>query len=306
MHRIKILIILLILSVSLNAQRFTNTDSLKRYVDRYINNSAVNAFQNLRLNTALKAIIDEIDSVQASVQGGVRVLDTLYKLNDTSLVFRIKGVSYRIPICGCSSSTGSPSLSILTNPTSQSVTEGASASFTASATGGTTPYTHQWQKGTTNITGATSGTYTISSTVLADAGNYRDIITDAAAASVSSAAATLTVNAVVTSPTVTYGYSSTDPFVNNTTAPVISSPVTITVTHNADIVFSLPAAAADKFWVVKVPVAESNKISWYHNTDNSGPIPGDVVRAWTVGGFRYYASVAEFVLTYTDSIQLKQ
>lgn len=215
----------------------------------------------------------------------------------------------------CDTSTGyvppppAPSLSILTNPSSTTVTEGSSASFTASATGGSTPYSHQWQKGTTNISGAISGTYTINSTVPVDAGTYRDLITDAASASVTSTAATLTVNAVVAAPAVTYGYSSTDPFVNNTTAPTIGNAATTTITNNADISISFPASAVDKFIVFKVPSTQSIKVTWYSTDLNNGTIPDAAFRApFTVSGFTYYVTrdAAGFAFDYNVPIQLKQ
>ncbi len=105
---------------------------------------------------------------------------------------------------------------------------------------------------------------------------------------------------------VVYGYQLADPYVNDTTAPAVGSPQTINIQRNANIVFSLPAAAADKYWVVKVPAAESAKITWYHNINNNGTVGDAVVRAaFTVAGFTYYVTRAPFVLTVTDTIQLR-
>lgn len=69
---------------------------------------------------------------------------------------------------------------ILTNPVSQTVARGSSVTFTASASGYPAP-TIQWQQSTngvtyTNISGATSSTYTIGSTTAGENGyRYRDI-----------------------------------------------------------------------------------------------------------------------------------
>ncbi len=81
---------------------------------------------------------------------------------------------------------------VTTQPLSQTVTAGTSVTFTAAASGNPTP-TYQWQKGGVNISGATSATYTIASTMLSDAGNYTVIVTNSVS-SVTSSAATLTVN----------------------------------------------------------------------------------------------------------------
>ena len=81
--------------------------------------------------------------------------------------------------------------SILTPPQSLTVNSGASASFSVTATG-TAPLTYQWVKGTANITGATSSTYTIPSVSASDAASY-SVVVGNAAGSVTSASATLTV-----------------------------------------------------------------------------------------------------------------
>lgn len=80
---------------------------------------------------------------------------------------------------------------ITTNPQSQTVTAGASVTFTAAASGTPAP-TFQWKKGTSNITGATSSTLTLSNIQLADAGSYTVVATNSAN-SATSAAAVLTV-----------------------------------------------------------------------------------------------------------------
>lgn len=81
---------------------------------------------------------------------------------------------------------------ITTQPVSQTVTAGASVTFSVVATGTPAP-TYQWSKGGTAISGATSASYTISSTTTADAGNYTVTVTNNAG-SVTSNTATLTVN----------------------------------------------------------------------------------------------------------------
>lgn len=81
---------------------------------------------------------------------------------------------------------------ILTNPASQTVNYASPATFTVLATGIPDP-TYQWQHAGTNLPGATSSALTIASATLADAGSYAVIVTTSSG-TVTSAAATLTVN----------------------------------------------------------------------------------------------------------------
>jgi hypothetical protein len=94
-----------------------------------------------------------------------------------------------------------PTSSVTTQPTDQTVTYGAnSVSFTATANGSPAPGV-QWQvntgSGFTNITGANSGTLTINNPAVADSGKqYRAVFTNTCNGTntVTSNAATLTVN----------------------------------------------------------------------------------------------------------------
>ena len=87
---------------------------------------------------------------------------------------------------------------ITTQPASSSVTAGNSASFSvvASSEG---VLTYQWKKDGTDVAGATAATYAISSTATTSAGSYTVVVSNFLG-SVTSSAATLTVNAVVVTP----------------------------------------------------------------------------------------------------------
>lgn len=61
MKKLLFLIMLMMGTATVKAQ-FPTTDSLERFINRYIRNSAVEAFQNLRLNTALIGMTKFIDS----------------------------------------------------------------------------------------------------------------------------------------------------------------------------------------------------------------------------------------------------
>ncbi len=90
---------------------------------------------------------------------------------------------------------------ITTQPASQTVSVGASVTFTAAANGTPTP-TYQWQKNGANISGATSASYTIASVATGNAGTYTMVATNSAGSATSSGAV-LTVNAVTVAPTIT-------------------------------------------------------------------------------------------------------
>ena len=116
---------------------------------------------------------------------------------------------------------------ITTAPVSQTVTAGATATFTVVA-GGTAPLGYQWQKNGANIAGASSASYTTPATATTDSGSTFDVVVTNTAGTVTSAAATLTVNPAVaptitTAPvnqTVTVGQTATFTVVAAGTAPL--------------------------------------------------------------------------------------
>ncbi|MGP0019252.1 MAG: hypothetical protein ACLPHP_11830 [Candidatus Sulfotelmatobacter sp.] len=81
---------------------------------------------------------------------------------------------------------------ITVQPANQSVTVGATATFTVAAAG-TAPLSYQWQKGTTNISGATSASYTTPATALTDNGSQFDVVVSNSLGNATSNPATLTV-----------------------------------------------------------------------------------------------------------------
>jgi glucose/arabinose dehydrogenase len=81
--------------------------------------------------------------------------------------------------------------SITTQPSSRTVAVGQQATFSVNATG-TQPLSYQWQRGTTNITGATSSNYALTAQGADNGATFRVVVTNAFGA-VTSNAATLTV-----------------------------------------------------------------------------------------------------------------
>jgi len=89
---------------------------------------------------------------------------------------------------------------ITTQPVSQSVVAGSTVTLSVLANGSGT-ISYQWQKNATSISGATSSTYTISSTSVSDSANYSVVVTNSFG-SVTSTVSTLTVTSAVISPSV--------------------------------------------------------------------------------------------------------
>jgi hypothetical protein len=82
---------------------------------------------------------------------------------------------------------------ITTPPASQTMTAGQTATFTVVAAG-TAPMVYQWRKNAVNITGATSASYTTPATTTSDSGSTFAVVVTNSAGTVTSGAATLTVN----------------------------------------------------------------------------------------------------------------
>src|SRR5260221_5947312 len=102
-----------------------------------------------------------------------------------------------IGLMGCGGSTGSTVQgrvsppSITTQPASQTVTAGQSAIFTVGGTG-TLPLSYQGRKKSTNITGATSSSFTTPATSTADNNSTFDVVVSHAAVTGTQKLATLT------------------------------------------------------------------------------------------------------------------
>ncbi len=90
---------------------------------------------------------------------------------------------------------GSPVAPAITaQPASVTVTAPGTATFSVSASG-TSPFTYQWRKNGSNISGATAASYTTPATSVADSGATFSVVVGNAVGSATSGNATLTVNA---------------------------------------------------------------------------------------------------------------
>jgi hypothetical protein len=94
-------------------------------------------------------------------------------------------------------------LTITTQPQSRTVTAGQSATFSVVATG-TAPITYQWRRNEESISGATGASYTTPATTFADNGSRFDVVVVNSVGTITSNAATLTVQSppqITTQPT---------------------------------------------------------------------------------------------------------
>src|SRR5215472_15246671 len=91
---------------------------------------------------------------------------------------------------------------ITTQPSSQTVLPGQTATFTV-AVSGTAPLSYQWQKNGANIAGATSSSYTTPATTTADTGSTFVVVVSNSVGTATSNAATLTVSPAPLAPTIT-------------------------------------------------------------------------------------------------------
>ena len=108
---------------------------------------------------------------------------------------------------------------ISVHPASQTKTVGELVTFSVTASG-TAPLSYQWRKGGSNV-GTNNPSYTINSVVVADAGSY-DVVVSNACGSATSNAATLTVNkatATVTLSNLTQTYTGSPLYPTATTNP---------------------------------------------------------------------------------------
>lgn len=128
-------------------------------------------------------------------------------------------------LVACGGDDGPTAPSISAQPASVTVKAGASASFSVTASG-SGPLTYQWRRNGTNIAGATASTYTLSGVAATDTGAQFSVVVGNEGGTVTSTAATLTVDVAV--------------------APVLTTPpVAQTVTEGGTATFSASATGSD-------------------------------------------------------------
>ena len=142
-----------------------------------------------------------------------------YSVADVISAFQVVGVT-----CPNPPSDGLPAIS--SQPASVTVTVGSTATFSVTATSDTA-LSYQWRKNGSNISGATSASYTTPATTSADNGALYSVVVTNAKGSVTSANATLTVKS------------------SDATLPVITSqPASVTVNAGSPATFSVTATSS--------------------------------------------------------------
>lgn len=191
-----------------------------------------------------------------------------------------------------------------TQPANQSVTAGSAAAFTVAATGTPAP-TLQWQRSTdggttfTNIADATDATFNTGLTTLSQNGErYRAVATNNAG-SVTSNAATLTVNAAAQAPVIT----------TNPTAQTVTTPNTATFTaaatgvptpswqwqvssDNAVSFSNIIGATSASYTTPATTLADSGKFFRAVASNASGSINTNAVTLTVVAGGKAWQSAA--------------
>jgi hypothetical protein len=115
--------------------------------------------------------------------------------------------------------------SITTPPSNVTVTAPAQASFSVAAAG-TAPLSYQWRRNGFPVAGATNASYVLNPTAVSDSGSTFDVIVSNGGGTITSASATLTVNAAAVPPSIT------------------TPPASTTVTAPAQATFSVVAAGS--------------------------------------------------------------
>ena len=207
------------------------------------------SFASSNVNTPSSAVFGSTVTITGTnfsnataVKLGTTSVSSFTVVNTTAITFTVNsasGATYAISVTtegGTATSstnlTVTPEVpTISTQPSSATRSVGTSVTFTVvigslSETG--TVLSYQWKKGSNNISGATSSSYTISSPTVADAGDYSVTISNTssyttAVAFLASNAATLTMNTANTSTS----------FTASSTTPTFGTAVTLTATVTA-------------------------------------------------------------------------
>ncbi len=177
---------------------------------------------------------------------------------------------------------------IVTQPTSRTVSSGTTVSFSVVASG-SNPKFYQWKKDGVNISGANDATLQLTGVTAGDSGSYTVSVTNACG-SVMSSAAVLTVSSLITA---YYWYGDTDPYTQlSSFVDSLTYAGTVSFTSGSSISVPWPSAAGNnKFNVVRYPDSESAKTAWYNTVLNNGAIPDFVYRdILSFGGNHYIIS----------------
>ena len=159
--------------------------------------------------------------------------------------------------------------SITTQPSSVTITAGQTATFSVTATG-TAPLSYQWSKNGTLISGATSSSYTTPAETTSASGAQFTVVVSNSVGSVTSSAATLTVNPAPVAPSIT------------------TQPSSVTITTGQTATFSVTATGT-------APLS-------YQWSQNGTAISGATSSSYTTPAETTSASGAQFTVVVSNSV----
>ena len=159
--------------------------------------------------------------------------------------------------------------SITTQPLSQTITAGQTATFSVTAAG-TAPLSYQWQKNGAAISGATSSSYTTPAETTADNAAQFTVVVTNSVGSVTSSAAILTVNPPPVAPSIT------------------TQPLSQTITAGQSATFSVTAAGT-------APMS-------YQWQKNGAAISGAISSSYTTPAETIADDAAPFTVVVTNSV----
>ena len=155
---------------------------------------------------------------------------------------------------GFGGTAASPLLTIITQPQSQTVVAGRTATFTVAAAG-TGPISYQWSVNGTAIAGAESTSYTTPATTAADSGTVYKAVASNEAGTAASSAATLT---VTTPPTITTQPVSASVYVGQTATFYVAATGTGPLTYQWYLAGAPIAGATSNTYTTPATVLNNN------------------------------------------------
>jgi hypothetical protein len=189
---------------------------------------------------------------------------------------------------------------VIAGPANRTVNVGQNATFTATVSSAV-PFTVQWYDSNSNpILGAITTSFTFTNAQLSDSGKTFFLKATNSAGTATSVVAVLVVQAQIQA---FAWFGPTDPFpALSGGSDTLAYQVTQTITHNSPITITWPSGAANnQFEVLKVPIGENVKTTWFNTNLNNGTIPDAVYRpVLTLNGFNYYISRVAMSLDSTN------
>src|SRR5467141_626755 len=135
-----------------------------------------------------------------ALQNGSGTPDGVYASAGVFPQYTYQSANFWVDVVFNSAAAVAPS--ITAQPASQTVTAGQTATFSV-ATTGTAPLTYQWRKNGAVVSSGPSASYTTAATIATDTGAQFTVAVSNSAGSMTSNAATLTVNAAPVTPSIT-------------------------------------------------------------------------------------------------------